>query len=88
VSKYQKLDDAICLHIERGVGSPANSSDLEELARPLLSNRAPFPAPAWRLIDRRMQAMRKSGRLSYDSIGGGKKRWHVVWGTARELEAE
>ena len=62
VNKYQALDDAIREHIRAGRGQPTNSSALEALARPLLAtNRTPFPE-AWRLIDRRMQAMRKAGR--------------------------
>lgn len=75
-NKYSDLDEAICVHIRSGRGHPTNSSALEAVARPLLAtNKTPFPV-VWRLIDRRMQAMRKAGRLAYDRSGGG--RWRVV----------
>ena len=78
-NKYQAMDDAICAHIAAGRGHATNSSALEAFARPLLaSNRTPFPV-AWRLIDRRMQTMRKAGRLVYERTkGGGHGRWRVV----------
>ena len=78
-NKYQVLDDAICAHIAAGLGHATNSSALEAIARPLLaSNKTPFPV-AWRLIDRRMQTMRKAGRLVYERTkGGGHGRWRVV----------
>lgn len=79
-TKYQMLDDAICAHIAKGYGHPTNSSALETIARPLLaSNNRPSPGVAWRLIDRRMQAMRKAGRLVYErtKAGGGHGRWRV-----------
>ena len=77
--KYKTLDDAICAHIAAGLGHSANSSALEAIARPLLaSNKTPFPV-AWRLIDRRMQTMRKAGRLVYERTkGGGHGQWRVV----------
>ncbi len=78
MSKYAELDRAICAHIETGNGHPMYSRALEEIARPLLAtNKTPFPEP-WRLIDRRMQAMRKAGRLEYVRVkGGGHGRWRV-----------
>ncbi len=78
-NKYQARDDAICAHISKGCGHATNSSALEAIARPLLaSNKTPFPV-AWRLIDRRMQAMRKAGRLVYERTkDGGHGRWRVV----------
>jgi DNA-binding transcriptional regulator PaaX len=78
-AKYKELDDAICEHIAQGRGHATNSSALEEIAKPLLaSNKTPFPV-AWRLIDRRMQTMRKDGRLVYERTkGGGHGRWRVV----------
>jgi hypothetical protein len=69
--EYSKLDAAICAHIEAGMGHPTNSSALADIARPLnRGNRA----PTWRLIDRRMQAMRKSGRLAWSKAD---RRWTV-----------
>ena len=81
-NKYQALDDAICNHIAQGLGSPTNSrnsSALEAIARPLLArNKTPFPE-AWRLIDRRMQAMRKAGRIVYERTkDGGHGRWRLT----------
>ena len=78
-NKYQALDEAICAFIRAGRGHPTNSSALEEVARPLLAtNKTPFPV-VWRLIDRRMQAMRRAGRLRYErKKGGGHGRWQVV----------
>jgi hypothetical protein len=78
-NKYQALDEAICEHIAQGRGHATNSSALEAIARPLLaSNKTPFPV-VWRLIDRRMQTMRKAGRLVYERTeGGGHGRWRVV----------
>jgi hypothetical protein len=49
------------------------------MAQPLLStNKTPFPE-GWRLIERRMLAMQKDGRLVYERTkGGGHGRWRVV----------
>lgn len=69
--KYKELDDAICAHIRSGMGHPTNSRALDELAKPLLAaNKTPYPV-AWRLIDRRIQVMRKAGRLVYERTKGG-----------------
>jgi len=81
-NKYQSLDDAICEVIRAGRGHPTHSSNLEGIARFLIASgiggRSPFPV-AWRLIDRRMQTMRKDGRIVYDSANGGVHgRWRVV----------
>lgn len=76
-SKYHVLDEAICAHIRAGRGHPTNSSALEDVARPLLVNTFSLP---WRLIDRRMQTMRRAGRLAYERKKGcgGHGRWVVV----------
>ena len=78
-NKYQALDDAICEHLRSGRGSPTNSSALEALAQPLLAaNKTPFPV-AWRLIDRRVQAMKRAGRVEYRKSGAGARaRWVVI----------
>jgi hypothetical protein len=75
MTDFQELDDAICRHIQSGNPChPTNSDMLEGIARTMCSN----SGTAWRLIDRRLQAMRKSGRLVYAAADGGRKRWSVV----------
>ena len=78
-NKYQELDDAICAHIAQRIVHPTASSTLETIASPLLArNKTPFPE-AWRLIDRRMQAMRKAGRIVYERTkDGGHGRWRLT----------
>ena len=81
-NKYERLDAAICAHLRTGRGAPTNSSALEAIARELLESgtggRAPFPV-AWRMIDRRMRAMRKAGRIVYGKpIPPHMARWRVV----------
>ncbi|MEY2875258.1 MAG: hypothetical protein RLZZ373_2629 [Pseudomonadota bacterium] len=72
-NKYQVLDDAICAHIRADRGHPTNSSRLEDIARPL------SPSQPWRLIERRMLAMRKDGRLEYGKpLVKHGSRWRVV----------
>ena len=82
MNKFQILDDAICAHISAGGCHPTNSSALETVARQLIDlgigGKSPFPV-WWRLVDRRMQAMRKAGRLQYERTkGGGHGKWRVV----------
>lgn len=78
-NKYEELDLAICDHIARGIGHPIYSSVLLDIARRLLAyNRTPFPEE-WRLIDRRLQAMRKTGVLKHDRASlGGVGGWCVL----------
>ena len=82
-NKYQELDDAICAHIAQRIVHPTASSTLEAVARHFLArNKTPFPE-AWRLIDRRMQAMRKAGILVYERTkDSGHGRWRL---TATEI---
>ena len=82
-NRYQELDDAICDHIAQRLAHPTASSTLEAMARQLLArNKTPFQEP-WRLIDRRMQAMRKAGILVYERTkDGGHGRWRL---TATEI---
>jgi hypothetical protein len=81
--KYSALDDAICRHIASGCAEhPTKSKEIEAIARPLLTNsRTPFPS-TFRLIENRMKAMRKAGRLVYERANGekgaGHGRWRVV----------
>ena len=78
-NRFHALDEAICEHVLREVGHPMYSSALATIARPLLAtNKTPFPEE-WRLIDRRMQTMRKAGRLAYERTrNGGHGRWLVI----------
>jgi hypothetical protein len=65
---YESLDSAICTWLQKHpVGHPANSAELQALAAPLAAGEA------WRLIDRRMQALRHSGRIHY---AGRRRGWH------------
>ena len=55
------------------------SSALATIARPLLANNKTTFPEEWRLIDRRMQTMRKAGRLVYERTrNGGHGRWLVI----------
>ena len=78
-NKYQELDDAICAHIAQRIVHPTSSITLDAIARPLLArNKTPFPE-TWRLIDRRMQLMRKAGRIVYERTkDGGHGRWRLT----------
>ncbi len=77
-NKYQALDDAICAFIRAGRRHLTGSTALAEVARPLLAaSKTPFPEP-WRLIERRMQAMRRAGRLRYEREKGRQGRWVIV----------
>ena len=62
---YKNLDDAICQFLATKDGHPTNSSALLELAGTRNSG-----SSDWRLIDRRMVAMRKAGRIKF--VGNGK----------------
>lgn len=76
-TKYAELDSAICEHIKHGNSHPQYSSAVVDIARPLLSKKTPFPEE-WRLVERRMQAMRKAGRLVYERPSeGGRAKWRV-----------
>lgn len=76
---YTKLDAAIVAQIKAGCGSfTAMSAALEKAATPIVQNpRDPraCPAPTWRVIDRRLQALRKRGTITYSRADG---RWHAA----------
>ena len=77
-NRYRALDDAICDHFRRDMGHPTNSSRLEQMARQVMVESGRPNAVAWRLIDRRIQAMKKAGRLRFERPPeGGKKVWQV-----------
>lgn len=66
------LDAAICLWLaDHTNGHPCNSSHLNALATPLTRP----GRESWRLIDRRLQALRESGRISYV----GKRKQDHGW---------
>ena len=78
---YYQLDDAICAHIQGSHMRPIYATNLLLMARELIvldlvSRRSPFLA-VWRIIDRRMQAMRKTGRIEYVRGTGARPRWKV-----------
>jgi hypothetical protein len=65
---YSELDDAICKFLANNDGHPTNNSTLEGLAAKTI-NTAKRQQP-WRIIDRRMTAMRKAGKIKF--VGNGK----------------
>ena len=75
---YSKLDDAICAHIKRGLGHPTNSPTLAALAMEVTRENGLSARVGWRVIDRRIQEMRKSGRLVLGRAGGSGCRWVVT----------
>lgn len=85
MSKYENLDQALIAVIEGG-GDPLYSMHVNRIAVPLANegNREIF-----RVIDGRLQALRKSGRLQWSSkrdaeLQGVKPGWRVVPSTEKE----
>lgn len=76
MSKYQKLDEAILDHLRSGGARPISLSE----ARAALGLAPEDDSDkAWRLIDRRLRAIKKTGRVTYERAkGGGRGRWVVV----------
>ena len=70
---FSTLDDAICEVITSNSVHPTNSSRLQTI---VINDFKP-KGDWWRLVDRRLQAMRKTGRLVYSNTGLGK-RWIVA----------
>ncbi len=70
---FSALDDAICEVIASNSVHPTNSSRLQTI----VVNEFKPKGDWWRLVDRRLQAMRKTGRLVYSNTGRGK-RWKVA----------
>jgi hypothetical protein len=62
---YSKLDDAICEFIANSYIHPKDSDGLEDMATAFV-----FRKFARGLIESRMKAMRKAGRIKY--VGNGK----------------
>jgi hypothetical protein len=69
---YSELDHAILNYIKEFPGfSPSNSRNLEEICFRILGKRI---STARRLIDRRMQAMKKDGIIQYNKKS---RRWQI-----------
>ena len=77
---YKELDDAICAHIGSGsTQHPIYDQRLLNMAvREIDGNTTESDERVWRLIDRRLQALCKSGRIRYVRETGLKPRWEVV----------
>jgi chorismate mutase len=66
MSKFAQLDDSVCDYIRRNPGrSPHNAKQLQDMAAGVLGLPHSVNEQSWRLIDRRLQAMRKAGRIKY-----------------------
>lgn len=78
MNDWTKLDDAICEHIQSGKGHPTNSTALAEIARESITENKLSAKVAWRVIDRRIQAMKKAGRIELSRRAGSGSRWRVV----------
>lgn len=77
MNDYTELDAAITQEIKAGRASfTALSTKLKDLATPFAGDQKKFhPTPPWRVIDRRLQALRKKGVITYSRADG---RWHLV----------
>jgi hypothetical protein len=81
VSRFKGIDDAIVAEIGKGCTQFAqllNNQELEALAIQLSEGRH---SHAWRVLDRRLQAIRKAGRIAYDRTDG----WSVLTNTKDEV---
>ena len=74
-SEYKELDDAICGHLSmRPDVHPIYSNMLAmAAAKELGRDRVCGDDKEWRLIDRRLQALKKAGRIRYE-----RPRWVLV----------
>ena len=77
---YKELDDAICAHIRAGLTRPPiyDQRLLNMAVREIGGNTTESDERVWRLIDRRLQALCKSGRIRHVRETGLKPRWEVV----------
>jgi hypothetical protein len=75
---YTQLDHAICKWLSCYHSQPTNNDQLCQMAAELTSGEP------WRLIDRRMQAMKKAGRIEFVGrkqaleLGIGRHCWRVL----------
>jgi hypothetical protein len=66
MDRFKDLADAICKHIESGTSQhPIYSQRLLSMACSAVGNTTESDPRVWRLIDRRLQALKKAGRLIY-----------------------
>lgn len=71
MKKYTEFDAALLLHISTGAKTlEALNPVLKELAKPHCIG----STPTFRIIDRRLQALRKTGLIVYNSKTG----WSIV----------
>lgn len=77
---FKDLDAAIVDHISSSSLHPIYSAALLRAAAALLGEpESPQTDKQWRLIDRRLQSMRKAGKLKYDrKVDKGHGQWKVV----------
>ena len=78
MTAYKEFDDAIVAHIvEQPWRHPIYSEYLlQAAARELGRGIAHGDEKEWRLIDRRLQVLRKAGRIEF--VRGVKKQWQVL----------
>ena len=78
MSAYKDLDDAIIAHlVQQPWRHPIYSQYLLQAAGQALGRTiASGDEKEWGLIDRRLQALRKAGRIEF--VRGVKKQWQVV----------
>jgi len=73
---YKELDDAICAHIAISGKHPIYSGLLLNMAATELGRSTDHgDEKEWRLIDRRLQALKKAGRVEYARLPA---RWVLV----------
>ena len=78
MTAYKEFDDAIIAHIvQRPWQHPIYSEYLlQAAARELGRGIAHGDGKEWRLIDSRLQSLRKAGQIEF--VRGVKKKWQVV----------
>lgn len=77
---YKDLDQAICEHLSKEPWRHPIYVGwlLDRAAHELGREMSHGDDKEWRLIDRRLQALRKAGRIRYVRETGLKPRWEVV----------
>ena len=75
MSKYADFDAKVLGLIRKGVSTfaelvPHLLGDAEPFCQ---SGRGPYPTEPWRIVDRRLQALRKAGRIVY-----AEGRWQLL----------
>jgi hypothetical protein len=87
---YTAFDDAICEYLEGDHAChPTLSDALLRRAAAVLGVRYDYADKLlWRLIDRRLQAMRRAGRIRHVREVGMRQRWEVVRHEARAQTLE